>query len=89
MRRSSSWLTSPPVPGSNSGKIFRPTIIHCSSGTGRCSETMTVVSPRTVVSQLPNSSEFDTVADRPMIFTDSSRLRMTSSHTAPRDRSAR
>ena len=50
---------------------------------------MTFVSPRTVDSQSPNSSEFDTVAESPMMLTRSSRLRMTSSHTGPRSRSAR
>ena len=35
----------------------------CQSGTGRCSETITSVSPRTVSSQSPNSSALQTVAD--------------------------
>ena len=82
-------LTRPPVPGSNSGNILRPTIMYWLSGTGRCSETMTSVSPRTASSHSPNSSELDTVADRPIRLTESSRLRMISSHTAPRSRSAR
>ena len=79
----------PPVPGSNSGKILRPTIMYWLSGTGRCSETITRVSPRTASSHSPNSSELDTVAESPTRLTDSSRLRMISSHTAPRSRSAR
>ena len=61
----------------------------CHSGTGRCSSTTTVVSPRTSTSQSPNSSALLTVADRLTSRTDSGRCRITSSHTAPRNRSAR
>ena len=61
----------------------------CSSGTGRSSETITSVSPRTACSQSPNSSAFDTVALSETIRTDCGRWMMTSSHTAPRNRSAR
>ena len=50
---------------------------------------MVVVSPRTVASHSPNSSAFDTVADSETSDTDSGRWMITSSHTAPRERSAR
>jgi hypothetical protein len=56
---------------------------------GRVSETMTAVSPRTVSSQSPNSSALDTVADSDTSFARGGRWMMTSSHTAPRNRSAR
>jgi hypothetical protein len=61
----------------------------CHSGTGRCSSTITVVPPRTSASQSPNSSALLTVADSATSWTDSGRWMMTSSHTAPRIRSAR
>ena len=61
----------------------------CHSGTGRSSLTTTVVSPRTVVSQLANSSALDTVADSDTSVTLSGRWMITSSQTAPRNRSAR
>ena len=50
---------------------------------------MVVVSPRTVASHAPNSSALDTVADSEITATDSGRWMITSSHTAPRIRSAR
>ena len=50
---------------------------------------MVVVSPRTVCSHSPNSSAFDTVAESETSATDSGRWMITSSHTAPRERSAR
>ena len=40
-----------------------PTMTCWNSGTGRCSSTIVVVSPRTVSSHSPNSSALDTVAD--------------------------
>ena len=61
----------------------------CHSGTGRCSSTITSVPPRTWDSQSPNSSALLTVADSATTRTDSGRWMMTSSHTAPRARSAR
>jgi hypothetical protein len=61
----------------------------CQSGTGRCSLTTTSVWPRTVTSQSANSSAFDTVADRETRVTEAGRWMMTSSQTAPRNRSAR
>ena len=50
---------------------------------------MVVVSPRTVASHSPNSSALDTVAESDTSDTDSGRWMITSSHTAPRERSAR
>ena len=67
----------------------RPTSMCCHSGTGRCSLTTTSVSPRTVTSQSANSSALDTVADSETSVTDSGRWMITSSQTAPRNRSAR
>ena len=67
----------------------RPTITCWKSGTGRFSSTIVVVSPRTVSSHSPNSSAFETVAESETSATDSGRWMMTSSHTAPRERSAR
>ena len=61
----------------------------CHSGTGRCSLTTAEVCPRTVTSQSANSSALDTVADSDTRVTDPGRWMMTSSHTAPRNRSAR
>ncbi len=61
----------------------------CHSGTGRCSSTTTSVSPRTVSSQSPNSSALLTVAESETTRTASSRWMITSSQTAPRNRSAR
>ena len=69
--------------------IFRPTITCCQSGTGRCSDTMTSVWPRTVSSQAPNSSALETVALSEATCTSLGRWMMTSSQTAPRNRSAR
>ena len=90
--RMSSWLTcavAMPARSSNSGSRSPRTSTCCSSGTGRISETITSVSPRTVSSQSPNSSAFDTVALRETSRTVGGRWMMTSSHTAPRNRSAR
>ena len=61
----------------------------CQSGTGRRSSTMIRVVPRTVASHAPNSSAFDTVAESDTSWTDSGRWMITSSQTAPRNRSAR
>ena len=61
----------------------------CHSGTGRCSSTMTPVSPRTVTSQSANSSALLTVADSETSRTAAGRWMITSSQTAPRNRSAR
>ena len=61
----------------------------CHSGTGRTSLTTTAVSPRTIVSQSPNSSALDTVADRETSCTCAGRWMITSSQTGPRNRSAR
>ncbi|MCY1219668.1 hypothetical protein D9M72_316530 [compost metagenome] len=69
--------------------ISRPTMTCCQSGTGRCSETMTSVCPRTVSSHAPNSSALETVALSEATWTSLGRWMMTSSHTAPRKRSAR
>lgn len=66
-----------------------PTMTCWCSGMGRTSSTTTAVSPRTVSIQSPNSSALETVADRLTRRTSSGRCRMTSSHTAPRNRSAR
>ena len=66
-----------------------PTMTCCHSGTGRCSETTTRVEPRTASSHCPNSSALEMVADREMTLTEAGRWMMTSSHTAPRKRSAR
>ena len=59
------------------------------SGTGRLSVTMMSVSPRRVRSQPPNSSTLETVAESDTRVTRWSRLRIVSSHTGPRHRSAR
>ncbi len=75
--------------GSNRSNSRCPTSMCWDSGTGRCSSTITEVSPRTVWIQSPNSSALLTVADRLTTRTDGSRCRITSSHTAPRNRSAR
>ena len=83
--RPSCW----PSPSSKRSYIRRPASTCCNSGTGRCSETITSVSPRTVSSQSPNSSAFDTVADSDTRVTDSGRWMITSSQTAPRKRSER
>ena len=61
----------------------------CHSGTGRCSVTTTRVCPRTVTSHSANSSALETVADRETSVTLAGRWMITSSHTAPRNRSAR
>jgi hypothetical protein len=44
---------------------------------------------RTSASQSPNSSALDTVADSAATWTEAGSWIRTSSHTAPRDRSAR
>ncbi len=62
-----------PSPSSNRSYIRRPASTCWNSGTGRCSETITSVSPRTVSSQSPNSSAFDTVAESDTSVTDSGR----------------
>jgi hypothetical protein len=90
--RMSSWFTcavATPARSSNSGSRSPRTRTCCSSGTGRISETITSVSPRTVSSQSPNSSALDTVADSDTSRTLCGRWMMISSHTAPRKRSAR
>ena len=46
----------------------------CHSGTGRCSSTITLVSPRTVTSQSPNSSALLTVADSDTSRTDAGQV---------------
>ena len=74
---------------SNKSNSRLPTSMCWESGTGRCSSTTTVVSPRTVWIHPPNSSALLTVADRLTSSTSSGRCRITSSHTAPRMRSAR
>ena len=51
--------------------------------------TIVVVSPRTVASHSPNSSALETVALSETTATLSGRWMITSSHTAPRERSAR
>ncbi len=99
LRRSTSWtrrtscgstVSRPSVVlSANRSNIREPTIMCCHSGTGRCSSTTTAVSPRTSTSHSPNSSALLTVADRPTNRTLSGRFRITSSHTAPRNRSAR
>ncbi len=61
----------------------------CHSGIGRTSLTTTSVSPRTVTSQSANSSALLTVADSETSVTTSGRWMITSSQTAPRNRSAR
>ena len=68
---------------------WRPTITCWNNGTGRCSSTIVVTSPRTVSSHSPNSSALETVALSDTSATDSGRWMMTSSQTAPRIRSAR
>ena len=77
------------VSSTNRSCIVCPTITCCQSGTGRCSETMTSWLPRTSASQAPNSSALLTVAESETTWTSSGRWMMTSSHTAPRKRSAR
>ncbi len=77
------------VSSANRSYIRWPTMTCCHRGTGRCSETTTSVSPRTVSSQSPNSSALLTVADSETTSTSSGRWMITSSHTAPRNRSAR
>ena len=70
-------------------KTRLPTSMCCHSGTGRTSLTTTVVWPRTVTSHSPNSSALLTVADSETRVTDCGRWMITSSQTAPRNRSAR
>ncbi len=73
----------------NRSNMRVPTSMCCHSGTGRVSCTTTVVLPRTVTSQSPNSSALDTVADSETSRTDAGRWMITSSQTAPRNRSPR
>ena len=70
-------------------KTRLPTSMCCHSGTGRTSLTTTFVWPRTVTSHSPNSSALLTVADSETRVTDCGRWMITSSQTAPRNRSAR
>ena len=86
MAASRSGLTRLPAKRSN---MVVPTSTCWDSGTGRCSETTTSWLPRTSASQSPNSSALLTVADSDTTCTCSGRWMMTSSHTAPRNRSAR
>ena len=66
---------------SNRSNIREPTRMCCHSGTGRCSSTtITVVSPRTVSIQAPNSSALLTVADR---HTSAHRLGQVQDHLLP------
>ena len=51
------------APLTNRSYMREPTSMCCQSGTGRCSSTMTAVSPRTVTSHSANSSALLTVAD--------------------------
>lgn len=79
-----------PLPVSTNRSYRRvPTIMCWNSGTGRCSSTITAVSPRTSCSHSPNSSALLTVADSATIRTESGTWMITSSQTAPRNRSAR
>ena len=87
--RMSSGLTTFCSSSTNRSYSRVPTITCCHSGTGRCSSTMTAVSPRTSPSHSPNSSALLTVADSETRRTTSGRWRMTSSQTAPRIRSER
>jgi hypothetical protein len=73
----------------NRSKTRPPTSMCCHSGIGRTSLTTTWVSPRTVTSQSANSSALLTVADSDTSRTCSGRWMITSSQTAPRNRSAR
>ena len=73
----------------NSGRTRVPTMRCWCSGTGRWVVTTMSVSPRTVRSQPPNSSALLTVAERDTRRTRGSRVRIASSHTGPRERSAR
>ena len=73
----------------NRSSIRLPTRTCWYRGTGRRSSTIVVVSPRTVASHSPNSSALETVAESETSDTDSGRWMITSSHTAPRERSAR
>ena len=81
--------TSAPDGAPNRSYNRRPTTMCCHNGTGRISSTTTSVSPLTSRSQAPNSSALDTVADSPTTCTSGGRCRITSSQTAPRNRSAR
>ena len=81
--------TASPSASTNRSSSSSPTITCCHSGTGRVSETMMSVLPRTSCSQAPNSSALETVADSETSCTERSRWMMTSSHTGPRSRSAR
>ena len=65
------------------------TIMCCHRGTGRTSDTMMSTPLRTSDSHAPTSSALLTVADSDTTWTSCGRWMMTSSHTAPRNRSAR
>ncbi len=93
-RRSSSGLTrtssraSPPGRRTGRTSAGRPARA-ATAAPGGAPRRSPSVSPRTVSSQSPNSSALDTVADSDTSVTDSGRWMITSSHTAPRNRSAR
>ncbi len=87
--RSAPGARPPPACATPAAGFADATRTCCHSGTGRRSLTTTVVSPRTISSQSPNSSALDTVADRDTSCTSSGRWMITSSHTGPRNRSAR
>ena len=82
-------MTGADASSTNRSYIDCDTIMCCHSGTGRCSETMMSTPPRTSDSHAPNSSALLTVADSDTTCTSCGRWMMTSSHTAPRNRSAR
>ncbi len=83
----SSTDSGPPL--TNRSCISRSARTCCHRGTGRCSLTTTRVCPRTVTNQSANSSALLTVADNDTSWTRWGRWMITSSHTAPRWRSAR
>ena len=68
--RVSSGSTFVPSAEPNRSNMRLPISMCCHSGTGRCSCTITFVSPRTETSHSPNSSAFDTVAESDTIRTD-------------------
>ena len=65
----SSGLSLPLPVGAYRSKISSPTIMCWYSGTGRFSETMISQEERTSRIHAPNSSAFDTVADKAMMAT--------------------
>ena len=83
------WPSAPSPDVLNRSNIREPTSMCCHSGTGRSSCTITRVSPRTDTSHSPNSSALLTVADSDTSRTAAGRWMITSSHTAPRNRSPR